>query len=134
MPISEKFEGEWILLPELSIYQNGEPPLSGKYIIRTNKGVVEFEIEWTDSTGKAHKLAFGGPLDGEKHEVKTPGLSSVVYKKINDFTLDSYAYSGDKMLLNARRVVAEDLSLLAVSQISYGDEGALTNLQVYRRK
>jgi len=133
MSSADKFYGTWILIPELSIYQQGEPPRSGKYLIQEDGEKIVFEIEWTDATGKEFQLAFGGPLDGQKHSVDTPGISDVLYQKIDHLSLESIAYNDESVLLYARRAASADGSLLSVSQVSYTDSGSVTNLQVYRR-
>ncbi|MDP6736287.1 MAG: hypothetical protein QF732_07280 [Nitrospinaceae bacterium] len=130
----EKFFGNWVLLPELCIYQNGEPPPSGLYVIRSKTEVIEFEIEWKDTSGTDHSLSYGGPLDGKKHTSDSPGVSDVAYEKIDDLTLDSTSYDGDKILMYVRRVASETGDLLAVSQVIFGENGSLSNFQVYRRK
>lgn len=129
----ENFYGTWILIPELSIYQHGDPPVSGRYVIRAAGANIEFEITWTDAVGEEFQIAFGGPLDGQKHDSDTPGISALMYEKIDDSTLDSTAYNGEEILLYARRVAAQDKKLLSVSQVTYTDNGTLTNFQVYRR-
>ena len=123
-----------MLLPELSIYQSGEPPQSGQYIIRSLEGRVEFEIEWEDASKNHHSISFGGPIDGEKHDSDSPGVTSVMYEKLDDSILDSTAFSGDKILLYARRAASSNGDLLAVSQVIHGEGGNLTNFQVYKRK
>ncbi|PCI75615.1 MAG: hypothetical protein COB20_12515 [SAR86 cluster bacterium] len=131
---AEKYIGHWQLLPELCIYQNGDSPVSGSYVIRSKDGTIEFEVEWTDTSGADHRLSFGGSLDGQKHASDAPGISDVAYEKINDLTLDSTAFNGDTILMYARRIASSDGGLLAVSQSLYGENGDLTNFQVYRRK
>lgn len=131
---TEKYNGHWILLPELSIYQHGESPVSGLYVIQSVEGTVYFQIEWTDTSGTDHNLEFSGPLDGQKHDSDSPGVSDLVYEKIDDSTLDSTAFNGDEILMYARRTASSDGSLLAVSQVFHGEDGNLSNFQVYRRK
>lgn len=131
---AEKYNGHWILLPELSIYQSGEPPLSGQYVIRSVESIVEFEIEWIDASRERHKIGFSGPVDGEKHDSESPGITSVIYEKIDESILDSTAFSEDKILMYARRAASLSGDLLAVFQVIHGEEGKLSNFQVYQRK
>ena len=127
-----KYLGEWQLIPELSIYQLNEPPVSGRYCIRLEGEVIAFDIYWSDRAGQTFELHFGGPLDGERHEDDSPGVSHVMYRHVDSLILDSVAYNGDAVVLNARRIAAQDGALLAVAQ-TFPAAGELTNFQVYRR-
>jgi len=130
----EKYSGTWILVPELCIYQSGEPPTEGTYTISRNSVDISFLINWKDRGGKEHELRFGGPLDGKKHPSQAPGITDVSYERIDERTLDSTAFNHNETVMYARRVASGDGFLLAVSQVIYGDKGALSNFQVYRRK
>ncbi len=131
---SELYNGHWMLLQELSIYQRSEPPLSGEYRISSNGEIVEFEVLWKDSAGLDDNLSFGGPLDGQKHITDSPGISHICYEKISESTLDSMAFDDDDIVLYARRTVSADGQLMAVSQVHHGEHGKSSNFQVYRRK
>lgn len=131
---AEKYNGRWRLIPELCIYQSGEPPNSGSYEIQTEGGLVQFKIEWTDQSAESHTISFGGPVDGTKLDSDAPGVSAVSYEKINDSSLNSTAFDGDKILLYAQRVVSSDGNLMAVSQVIYSGESSTANFQVYRRE
>ncbi len=130
----ESYLGTWVLIPELCVYQSGSPPIEGRYALAKYGGRIEFLIQWRDGDGQSHSLEFGGPLDGQKHPSKAPGISTLCYEEIDERTLDSTAFDGDTPRMYARRVASLDGSLLAVSQVIYGDEGAVTNFQVYRRE
>lgn len=130
---NEKYNGQWILIPELCIYQNGEPPASGSYEIQTGETDTHFKIEWTDQSGVSHSVNFSGTADGDKYESDTPGVTHVIYEKISDMILDSTAFDGDKVLLYARRVASLNGELLAVSQVAHAEGGNFTNIQIYRR-
>jgi len=132
--IVDKYIGHWLLAPELSLYQSGEPPLSGSYSIRSREEQIEFEVEWMDASGSVQKLNYGGPLDGKKHAWDTPGISHIQYEKISDSILDSTVYDGEKKLMYARRAASTAGDLLVVSQTVYGENGSYSNFQVYRRK
>ncbi len=137
MSAIEKYNGHWVLIPELSIYQRGEPPLSGVYIISTENGHVNFRIQWTDLSCSSHTLEFGGQANGEKQASDAPGVSHVSYEKIDNLILDSTAYGGnggEQKLLYARRAASKDGSVLSVAQVIYADDKAYSNFQVYKRK
>lgn len=129
-----KYLGTWQLIPELSIYQRGEPPGSGLYVISAEGDNINFEISWTDLAEQSHELAFGGPLDGNLHETDAHGVTHVMYEAVDERTLDSTAFADELIVLYARRVASEDGELLAVSQTQPGEQGTVTNFQVYRRQ
>lgn len=131
---TEKYIGIWLLLPELSIYQLGEPPVSGRYSINSIGDNIKIAIEWKDISGTDHSLSFGGPLDGIKHESEASGFTDVMYEKIDDATLDTTAFNGENVLLYARRVASNAGDLLAVSQVTFTDNCEFSNFQVYRRE
>jgi hypothetical protein len=126
--------GIWILIPELSLYQTGTPPLSGRYTISENETEVHFEIEWVDINGDEHILTFGGSHDGARHPITAPGVTEVSFMGVDDHTLDSTAYDNGEVVMSARRVVSKDGTLLAVSQVIHTAEGKSSNFQVYRRE
>lgn len=134
MAKAEKYNGRWLLIPELSIYQRGEPPLSGLYVISTESDKVNFTIQWTDASNSSHTLEFGGQANGEKQASNTPGVSHVSYEKIDNLILDSTAYDGERKLLYARRAASKDGGILSVVQVIYADDEAYSNFQVYKRE
>ena len=130
---TEKYLGSWELVPELCIYQQGDPPLEGTYHIGSKNGAIEFRIAWKDQAGQEHNLEFGGPLDGEAHKSDAPGVSHVKYEKISESILDSTSYDNGSILMYARRIASADASLLSVMQRIMIGESAHSNFQVYRR-
>ena len=126
--------GVWILIPELSHYEKGQPPLNGKYTISGDDAHIHFDVEWTDAQQAPHTLEFGGALNGQKHEVHAPGITSVVYLKIDDNTLDTTAYNDDEVVIYARRLVSQRNELLTVLQRTHTPEGSFSNFQVYWRE
>ena len=129
-----KFLGEWELIPELCIYQAGHPPISGRYLIRSDSNQVHISIWWTDHANESHELSFGGILDGQRHAFEAPGVSHVMYEQLGPLHFDSTAYDGDEVVLYAKRVTSEAGDLLAVTQTQQSEQGQTTNFQVYRRK
>lgn len=132
--MAARYLGLWHLIPELSIYEQGEPPVSGTYHITESDGVVAFSIDWTAPGGTPNSMAFSGPLDGAKHPADLPGLSHVSYTHIDEWTLDSAAFADDRQMMHARRRASKDGTLLAVVQrIRIPDGAMISNMQVYRR-
>ena len=102
--------GEWSLVPELSIYQTGDAPASGRYVIRDAGEQLEFEIYWTDGAGENHEIAYSGIPDGKKYTSEAPGVSHVMFERISEQLLDSTAYDGDDVLMYARRAASKTAS------------------------
>lgn len=130
----DKYNGKWVLIPELCIYQSGEPPISGSYEIQTEDGFTQFQIEWKDKSGGENTIQFGGIANGEKCESDTPGISHVIYQRVSNLILDSTAFNDEEILLYARRAASLDGKILAVSQVLYAKGTSSTNFQVYRRE
>ncbi len=126
--------GNWLLLPELSFYEEGEPPESGFYHIQVDDDRASFALRWTPK-GKAEvALSFGGPLDGQPRSVDQPPGAQASYSHISPWVLDSAMFMGGKQLMYARRQASKDGQLLAVLQTGLrGDGSPYRNTQVYRR-
>lgn len=133
-PAMSTYAGEWELVPELSLYQEGDPPASGIYRIFTRGGAVEIHIDWTLRDGSEHTVAFGGPLDGRSHPSDAPGVDAVSYTAVDERTLDSSAYDAGEEVAYARRIASVDGALLVTLQVGRrGDGSRFRNTQVYRR-
>jgi len=103
---SDKFLGNWTLVPELCQYQDGHAPLSGAYKIAMTKEKAQFGINWTDEKNKTHEIEFAGPVDGTVNPLNG-GKMEWSCTRIDHLRLDSSMY--------------------------HEDEGATRNFQVYRR-
>ena len=126
--------GTWLLIPELCIYQNGEPPLRGIYEIQSDGTEVRISVNWTDKEGAEHAIEYGGAIDGSKHPIDASGTTSTVYFRVDENTLGSTVYDNDRKTMYARRIVSAANDLLATVQVQYRPEGDLSNFQVYRRE
>ncbi len=125
--------GKWQLVPELCIYQQGEPPISGVYELTGIPGGVDVQIAWEDSEGNALTTGFNGPDDGSKQSIEAPGITHFSITRIDENTLDSAAFDDDQTIMTARRVVSNDGKLLTTVQTTLSGEGKTSNFQVYRR-
>lgn len=141
MPARDLFLGDWELIPELSLYQTGDPPASGRYEIRDADGEIRFDLRWTgEADGQEHALSFGGSPDGRRQPIPRPEGAppgtpdGLTITRVDARTLDSQALVGEAVVAYARRVVSRDGALMAVLQEARPPEGApLRNTQVYRR-
>jgi hypothetical protein len=129
------YDDEWVLVPELCIYEEGEPPLEGVYRITSKEGLVDLRIAWRDIHDQTHSIQFGGPCDGESHQSDQPGIAAVSFTQVDELTLDSAAFSEDGTeLMWARRRKSEDGWLLSTVQRLRREDGTTYSLtQVYRR-
>ncbi|MCA9698848.1 MAG: ankyrin repeat domain-containing protein [Myxococcales bacterium] len=133
-PDSHRCAGTWELVPELNLYDFGEPARSGRYQIAVAAGQVRFAIDWETSDGQPREIAFGGWLDGLRLPCEFPGITHLSFTAVDDNTLDSDTYDGERHLSHARRRVSDDGRLLAVVQQARTPEGCwAANFSVYRR-
>jgi hypothetical protein len=132
------YVGQWLLVPELSLYAAGVPPTAGRYTIaRDADGKLAVQVVWRmDGDTSDRATRFGGSADGSRIALPPTdaGPDSFSLSHVDENTLDSAAYRGAQRLAYARRVVAGDNSLLAVVQEFLGPDGAaVRNFQVYKR-
>jgi hypothetical protein len=123
-------DGTWLLVPELSHYEVGEPPESGVYQIETAQGVVTFRIKW-HKAGQDFEVSFAAALDGRAVTAEFPGIDSFLVRD-EDNTLISEAFAKGQMVARAVRRVAGDL-LSVLQENSDGQGGWVRVWQVYRR-
>jgi hypothetical protein len=129
------YDDEWTLIPELCIYEKGEPPRTGAYRIKVRGGVVDIQISWRDAHGHDHSIRFGGPCDGQPHASEQPGVAAVSFTRVDDLTLDSAAFAADGTeIMYARRRKSQDGELLSTLQRLRRDDGTTYCVsQVYQR-
>jgi hypothetical protein len=130
-----EYDDRWRLVPELCIYEEGEPPIAGDYRVTVRGGVVDIRIGWRDVHDQAYSIRFGGPCDGQPHSSNQPGVATVSFTQVDDLTLDSTAFAEDESeIMWARRRKSADGELLSTLQRLRRDDGTTyCLLQVYRR-
>ena len=140
MSEADGFLGSWELVPELSLYEQGATPASGRYEIASGgAGGVEVSICWTmEEGGTEHATSFEGRTDGQP--VPLPGGGSgagpdaFALTRVDSRTLDSAALRQGTVVAFARRVASLDGQLLAVVQEAARPDGTRSrNFQLYRR-
>lgn len=130
-----KYAGRWILIPELCLYEENQPPRSGVYHIAVAADRVHIALAWETMEGTSHKIDFGGPIDGSLQPTGTTPVTHSSFHHIDELTLDSSAYSGDTRIAYARRRVSADGTLLVTVQENRRPDGStFRNFQVYRRE
>lgn len=133
-----RYLGEWTLIPELSLYVSGVPPIAGRYTIAlVGDNHLALEVVWRmpdDTTDKSTR--FGGIADGSRVALPASEVGPDAYSltHVDESILDSAAYRGTTRLAYARRVVSDDGTLLAVVQETIAPDGTpVRNFQTYRR-
>ena len=137
MDLEEKrtYLGTWILVPELCIYEEGIPPVSGIYRISQLEGDVRISIDWEAQDGSKHQIEFQAPDSGLKQPSNNPGTSHFSITRVSPLILDSRAYAGEEEVAYARRCASDDGLLLATVQAGRRANGtSFRNFQVYRRQ
>ena len=133
----DPFSAVWRLVPELCLYEEGEPPLTGTYTIRLTGDEVTISIEWLGVDEQQHQVQFGGPTDGTLNESDSDASRGVTHfsmTRMGPSILDSRAFVNDEEVSYARRCVSEDGQLLtSVQQGRRADGSSFRNFQVYRR-
>jgi len=129
------FVGHWVLMPELSLYEMGPMPTSGDYRISLDKEQVVIELSWTMEDGSPQSMTYGGPMDGRREQIDTPGIDELSFDRIDEHTLDSSAFAVGIRVSYARRAVSHDGHLMTTVQEGPNPSGGtFRNFQVYRRK
>ena len=86
MAAHDRYPGTWLLVPELCLYEEGEPPRSGLYRISQQAGEVSISIAWQAQDGSEHEVEFGGPHDGSRQASESPGATHFSITRVNDST------------------------------------------------
>lgn len=127
------YEGTWELVPELSHYDEGKPPVSGRYVIAQDGDDIEFHIDWIEVDGTEHQVDFKGVADGAIRPAGDEGIKASFHRK-GDAMLESRAYQAGQEVSYAFRRASADGTLLSVVQFHKHPDGTRSmRLQTYRR-
>lgn len=128
----DDYLGSWELIPELCIYEKGEPPVSGLYRISVSGDSTNFSIQWIDGVGNEYEHEFGGPADGSQLATDAPGATHMTITRVDERTLDSAVFNDSVRTMYARRRAHGDLLSTAQTIHSHGDPYSI--FQVYKRR
>ena len=132
--MSDLFLGSWRLVPEVSLYEFGDPPRSGDYTLAAEGDVLHVSIAWVDAQGEPGHTEYGGPMDGSEIPVDDEGSPVLTLHRVDERTLDSAVRLAGKQVAGARRVASEDGALLAVVQTGRTPEGQpFRNFSLFKR-
>ena len=131
----QRFLGSWKLDPASCNYGQGEPPASGRYVIREADGELVFDMSWTDQAGTAHEASFRGRPDGVAVPFKgTDLVDSFSITAENPSELNSTAFLKGERLMHAARTLIDDDTMRIVQTVYLPDGTAPSNRSVYYRE
>ncbi|HCG6160232.1 hypothetical protein [Vibrio parahaemolyticus] len=129
-----KCNGKWDLIPDLSFYEQGEPPQSCLYEISVDGLNVGFKLSWVQTDGSEVVIEFSGQADSIPKSVATPKGAEASYTKVSDSILESRMFIADVEMAYAKRAVSNDGNLMSVLQVNTMPSGEKTRItQVYKR-
>ena len=129
-----KCNGAWELIPELSFYQEGEPPKKCVYEISVVSDNASFKLNWLQNDDQEISMSFGGVADSLPRDIESPPGAQASYTIVDNSTLDSTMYMNGSEMAYARRVVSSDGSLMSVLQSNSTPDGQRIRItQVYKR-
>lgn len=127
------YEGSWDLVPDLSHYDKGTPPVSGRYVITQTGDEIRFQIDLLDADGTTHQIDFKGVADGAIRPAGEEGIKASFHRK-GKAMLESRAYQAGQEVSYAFRRASADGALLSVVQFFKHPDGTRSvRLQTYRR-
>ena len=127
------YEGTWDLVPELSHYDEGHPPVSGRYVIAQEGDRLRFDLTWREQDGTDHAVAFEGLADGGIRPAGPDGIRASFHRK-GATMLESRAYQAGQEVSYAFRRASAAGDLMSVVQVHKHPDGTRSmRMQVYRR-
>ncbi len=127
------FCGEWDLIPELSLYDQGHGPMASQHSISVKDDVVSIAIITTQADQQCFTVKFGGHMDGSLQEVNGKGITHTNFTKINDNGLENCGFCADVKQLHTTRQVSADGQLMSLNRRVYNDGNVDSHFQVFRR-
>ncbi|MCX2725151.1 hypothetical protein [Roseibium salinum] len=129
------FLGTWILDPDASEFEQGDPPKSATLKIEDNFGVAVFTMNQVSAEGEVTNDSFEAVPDGPEVKLGKSGLVDAMRLVFKDErTLVSEARRGGLTLMKAERELSADGRTLTVTQtVHLVDVASFTNISVYHR-
>jgi len=108
----DTFLGKWMLNPDRSNYELGEPPQSGTYEILEKDQILTFKMAWKDSAGDHHEMEYSEICDGKFHEYPVKEIADELCLRLkSESLLESIAKKGGKIVLSAKRELITDTEM-----------------------
>ncbi|MTH97863.1 hypothetical protein [Roseibium sp. RKSG952] len=129
------FLGTWILDPEESDFEQGDPPKSATLRIEDNFGMAIFTMNQVAADGEVTNDSFEALPDGPEVKLGKSGLVDAMRLVFqNDRKLVSEARRGGLTIMKAERELSEDGTTLTVTQtVHLVDVASFKNISVYKR-
>ncbi|MTI42904.1 hypothetical protein JM93_04285 [Roseibium hamelinense] len=129
------FLGNWILDPDESEFEQGDPPKSATLKIEDNFGMAVFTMNQVGADGEVTNDRFEAVPDGPEVKLGKSGLVDAMRLVFQgDRNLVSEARRGGLTIMKADRELSEDGSTLTVTQtVHLVDVASFENVSVYRR-
>lgn len=135
MTLITPFLGIWVLQPERSEYQLGQPPAQGRYTLVPEAEQVRVVMEWTDTAGKTFQQAYYSIPDGQDHPyADNPAVDSVSMTVVSPLRLDTDAKKGGQMISHAARELIDDGQTMKITMTTYTPSGTFANVAYYTRE
>jgi len=129
-----KCNGKWELIPELSFYQQGEPPQRCLYEILVDGLNVEFKLSWLQVDSNEVAIEFSGIADSIPKSVTAPEGAQASYTIVSESILENRMFISGVEMAYAKRAVSNDGQLMSVLQINTTPSGENIRItQVYKR-
>jgi hypothetical protein len=128
------FLGKWTLSTKESIYQLGQPPDKGTYLIEDEGDKIKVTMDWTAVDGKSFHQLYFGVLDGEDHPYHdNPMIDSMSMTLVSNRRMDSDAKKDGEVVSYATRELSEDGHVMTITMMNYTLTGTFTNVAIYKR-
>ncbi len=129
------FLGTWIMDPDESEYDQGDPPKSGTYRIEDDSGLLIFTMNWIDADGTSHSESFSGIPNGKPIRLRESGLvDELVLFFETPRKLVSEARRGGLTIMKAARTLSDDGTSLTIDQVVHVlDDQTFVNTSIYYR-
>lgn len=129
------FLGAWKLNREKSVYQLGEPPKVGDYIIEPDGDRLKVTMHWITIDDKVFNQVYYSIPDGKDYPYTDgPGVDAVSMTLSAPNTLDSAAIKDGKVISFARRILSEDGKTLTITMSGVTPQGTpYSNLAIYEK-
>lgn len=129
------FLGRWVLMPGTCVYEQGEPPQDGTYLIAAKGKTLKFSAVWTDTAGEQQDVTFEGRPNGIAMPFDGGDLvDAISVELVSEQQLDTTAWRGGKAQMFAKRTLSDSGRQMTISQTVYLPGGTSpTNWSTYQR-
>ncbi|MBB3700106.1 hypothetical protein KMW28_14955 [Flammeovirga yaeyamensis] len=126
----------WELIPELSIYENGIPPKSASYTFKEGKeGKLDVSIQWIDAEDQSFTIDYTITPDGKRYDHENKAQANEVMSEFISYNqLNSYTYKGGELIVEAKRIIADNGIMKVTRRMILSEEKSFTNLQFYKKR